>query len=134
MRIRRPRDHAPRAFTLIEIMIVVGILAIIVAIAAPAWIRARSQSRMKTCQENLTKIDGSKEQYALEHRRRAGDPVAVSDIVNANPTSGYLNSIPPEPSGYTYVLGVIGEEPSCTSGQPGHDFSSIGLTVTEVEK
>lgn len=135
---RRARGVANRlpgggGFSLMEIMIVVAIMAILVAIAAPAWVRARSQSRMKSCQENLTKIDGAKEQYALENSKKAGDPVTVANIVNPNPTSGYLNEMPPEPSGYSYVIDVIGSSPSCTSAIGGHTISEIGLTITAIE-
>ncbi len=57
-----------KGFTLVEIMIVVAIIGIIIAIAVPAFLRARENSRATACQENLTKIDGAKEQYALEFK------------------------------------------------------------------
>lgn len=53
-----------KGFTLVEIMIVVAIIGIIIAIAVPAFLRARENSRGRACQENLSKIDGAKEQYA----------------------------------------------------------------------
>lgn len=121
------------AFTLIEIMIVVAIMALIVAIATPVWMHARTQSRMKTCQENLTKISGAKEQFALEMRLRAGAPVLESDIVNANPTSGYLKMFPREPSGYSYSINVLGVDPTCNSAIAGHSLTEVGLTITVVE-
>ena len=57
-----------KGFTLVEIMIVVAIIGIIIAIAVPAFLRARENSRGRACQENLAKIDGSKEQYGLEFK------------------------------------------------------------------
>lgn len=60
------RPRSSRAFTLIEIMIVVAIIGIIIAIALPGFIRARERSRQTACQENLRKIDMAISQYILE--------------------------------------------------------------------
>ncbi len=58
-----------KGFTLVEIMIVVAIIGIIIAIAVPAFLRARENARGRACQENLSKIDGSKEMWALEEKK-----------------------------------------------------------------
>ncbi len=125
-----------RGFTLIEIMIVMLIMMMVVAIAAPAWIRARSQSRMKTCQENLSKIDGVKEQWALEHQKLPDATPGERDLVlGPNPSkSGYLAYFPTEPSGGSYIIGRMDEEVRCDTGFPGHDLASVGQTITELEQ
>lgn len=125
-----------RGFTLIEVMIVMLIMFMIVAIAAPAWIRARSQSRMKSCQENLSKIDGVKEQWALEHHKL---PDAIPDetdlVLGPNPhKSGYLAFFPVEPSGGAYVIGSMSQAVTCNTGFPGHDLASVGQAITELEQ
>jgi prepilin-type N-terminal cleavage/methylation domain-containing protein len=122
-----------KGFTLVEIMIVVAIIGILIAIAVPGFIRARSQSRMKSCQENLTKIDGSKEQFALENNKKPGDPVTEADLVDVSGGTGYLKSFPNEPSGYTYTIEVIGTNPTCTSGIEGHSLTEVGMAITTVE-
>jgi len=121
-------------FTLVEIMVVLFIMSMIVAIAAPAWLRARSQSRMKTCQENLSKIDGAKEQWALEHKKLSGTFLAASDLVEGPITSGYIKFFPLEPSGGSYTINPIGEDPECSTGYPGHNMSEIGIAITELEE
>ncbi len=123
-----------KGFTLVEIMIVVAIIGIVIAIAVPGFIRARSQSRMKSCQENLTKIDGAKEQYALEQNVGPGTDVAWDDIVDSSGAGkGYLKKEPNEPSGGAYTVNVIGEDPTCDTGFPGHSLVEVGDVVTEVE-
>lgn len=138
---RTNERRSVRGFTVIEIMIVIAIIGIVVAIAAPTWVRARSQSRMKTCQENLSKLDSAKEQWALANNKTPGAQPLASDFVDP----GYLKAFPREPSGATggdnntgYTINPIGTEPVClTSGLTtpfaGHTLSEIGLTITEIE-
>src|SRR3989304_4892733 len=66
-------------FTLIEIMIVVLIIAILLAIAIPNFLRARESSRAKSCQGNLRQIETAKEQWAMDNKKSATDtPTAVN--------------------------------------------------------
>lgn len=127
-----------RAFTLVEIMIVVAIIGILIAIAVLGFIRARSQSRMKSCQENMMKISGAKEQWALENSKSPGSSPGVTDIATGN--SGYLKTFPIEPAGGSYAINAINAinaiaaEPSCSTGFPGHSVSEVGLAITQVEQ
>ncbi len=97
-----------KGFTLVEIMIVVAIIGIIIAIAVPAFLRARENSRGRACQENLTKIDGAKEQYALENKIGHGDEIKDTDIVQAGGI-GYLKNMPTCPAdGEKYEINNVG--------------------------
>ena len=46
-----------KAFTLVELLVVVGIVALLVAILTPSLTRARSQARSAVCQSNLHQLD-----------------------------------------------------------------------------
>ena len=61
-----------RAFTLVEIMIVVLIIGILVAIAVPNFVRARESARARACVGNLSQIDSAKEQYAMDNKLAQG--------------------------------------------------------------
>jgi prepilin-type N-terminal cleavage/methylation domain-containing protein len=101
-----------RGFTLTEIMIVIAIIGIIVAIAVPAFLRARERSRATTCQENLQKIDTAKEQYALEFKLTNGQVIAdETDLVG---NSKYLKRFPSCPAGGTYTFNAVGQTPTCS--------------------
>ena len=101
-----------RGFTLVEIMIVVAIIGILVGIAVPGFIKARTRSQGMACAENLAKIDGAMEQFALETNLDTGDGVALGDLWEAD-GSGYMKSEPTCPSGGTYTVSAVGTPPTC---------------------
>jgi hypothetical protein len=93
------------------------------AIAVPAFQRARENSRGQACQENLSKIDGAKEQYALEFRLTNGTKVTMDDLVAKNGDGpGYLRETPRCPAGGTYSINAIGELPTCSIGTTNEPF------------
>lgn len=114
--------HRSKAFTLVEIIIVAGIISIIVAIAAPTWFRQREISRARACQENLAKIDAAKEQYALEFKASNGSSVSIDQLVvppgsEGINKAGFLQVIPKCPGRGTYTPNPIGEDPTCSIGR-----------------
>jgi len=115
-----------KGFTLVEIMIVVAIIGILIAIAIPGFLRARENSRGQACQENLTKIDGAKEQWALEFKHSNGtaisDDVLFLGDVNIFGTNGYVKKTPKCPSSGTYTVNNIGIDPACSIGSSNSPF------------
>ncbi|MGN6368565.1 MAG: type II secretion system protein [Phycisphaerae bacterium] len=71
------RRSFPRAMTLIEILVVIGILAILVAVALPAIARARHNSRTAQCLSNLHQIGTAFGIYAEMNAYRLPDPGSV---------------------------------------------------------
>ena len=107
------RHQGAGGFTLVEIMIVVAILGIILAIAGPTWMSQRVRSQQRVCQENLYKIDGAKEQWALEGNKPNTAVPAWTDLVAAD-GSGYVKKEPICPAGGTYALNAINDSATCT--------------------
>ena len=117
-----------RAFTLIEIMIVVLIIGILLAIAVPNFVRAREASRAKACVANLKQIDSAKEQWAMDNRVSAGATGPDLTILTAAGDAGYIKSEPVCPSVGTgsYTVNAIGTAPICSvAGTPGDPLAHI---------
>ena len=77
-----PKAKSYAAFTLVEIMIVVAIIALLAAIAVPGFLRARKRSQASRILNDLRMIDSAVDQYAIETNRKTGDPVAITDWTN----------------------------------------------------
>lgn len=59
--------HAIRAYTLVEILVVVGIIALLCAILLPVINRARENGRNTTCQSNLKQLGLSLQMYTSDN-------------------------------------------------------------------
>jgi prepilin-type N-terminal cleavage/methylation domain-containing protein len=74
--------RSDRAFTLVEIMIVVAVIALLAAIAVPGFMRARKRSQAARILNDLRFIDSAVDQYALETSKTTGASVAIPDWTN----------------------------------------------------
>jgi prepilin-type N-terminal cleavage/methylation domain-containing protein len=114
-----------RAFTLIEIMIVVLIIGILLGIAVPNFVRSRESARAKACVANLKQIDSAKQQWAMDNRAAAGGTV-TGDMATLVGTTGYIKSTPVCPSSGTYTLGTIEVNPICSiGGEPDDPLAHV---------
>ncbi len=77
-----------RAFTLVEVMMVVSIISVVFAIAAPNIRRTRETAQARGCMRNLRQIDSAKEQYAMDNRLAQGATMpALSGFCGAGTTT-----------------------------------------------
>lgn len=60
-------NRAPKAFTLVEILVVVVILSVLATILFPAFSRVRERGRASACASNLRQLGLSIAQYAADH-------------------------------------------------------------------
>lgn len=92
------------AFTLIEIMIVVAIVAILAFVAIPNFIAYLHTSRVNLCISNIQVMNEAVEAYLIEHPG-SENSISLSDIA---PVDGATTQ-----SGAKYLLK---KEPKCPAG------------------
>jgi prepilin-type N-terminal cleavage/methylation domain-containing protein len=106
--------HRRQAFTLVEIMIVVGIIGMLSAIAIPTYAHARTLSRKNVCISNLKQLQNAKQQWCLEMKKTLTDTPVKDDLIG--PTR-YLRDRPVCPGGgadYFTTIGTVQETAACT--------------------
>ena len=115
------RGNNRRGFTLVEIMIVIGVIGMIVAIALPGYIHARSRSRAKACLESQLKLNWAVSEWAL---------VENSDVlpswVDLVGSGLYLNRTPVCPSTNQAVQMPprLDSNSSCPTDETGHSLET----------
>jgi prepilin-type N-terminal cleavage/methylation domain-containing protein len=109
-----------RAFTLIELMIVVAVIAILAAILIPNFLHARAETQTTSCEATERQIATAIEEYAVDHGTYPAT-AAVTPAMFGVGTS-YLSSTPVDPingTQYQYTLAA----PDCTT--PGTKYEII---------
>lgn len=94
-----------QGFTLVEIMVVVGIVGLLATIAICNIMIARDSSRLKTIQRNLGTLESAKDQWAMENRKTNGDAVADVSVLQDYFHGGVIKDVIQE----TYIPNPVGD-------------------------
>ncbi len=101
-----------RAFTLIELLTVIGIISVLTAIALPAGSAVRKQAWKCLCASNLRQVGNSILLYTQDHRGRLPD--VIEPMWTTLPTQGKIDmSIDPrtDPRSFLSVMKPYGVTP-----------------------
>jgi prepilin-type N-terminal cleavage/methylation domain-containing protein len=117
-------------FTLVEVMVVVGIIGLTAVIAVPNYVRANSVSQKNACINNLYQIRSAIAQWALETKTPIGSPVQFSDI------RVYLKNTIVCPAGGTnfsdsYTITDTATQPACKKVPTGVNAHYLAPDVTQ---
>lgn len=89
-----------RAFTLVEIMIVILIMGLLLAIAVPQFLTARENAQEKACWQNQQKLEAAKHMWIMDYGHPSSSTPAIADLVPE-----YIKVAPECPTHEVYVLG-----------------------------
>src|SRR6266853_5314506 len=94
-----------RAFTLIEVLIVVSLIGLLAVLALPAFIKVRKQSQGKRIVNDARVIDTAVDAWAMENNKADGDAVDLAGISSYS-KSGQLHTN--DTLGNAYGIGPVG--------------------------
>ena len=117
--IRSIRRDKRRAFTLIELLIVILVLAILMAVALPLYLAAVSDSQVKTCRSNMQTIANAEAAW------KTSDPTHTYTTTMSN-LNANLGATPVCPSGGTYSVTIS----TGTTTSNGQTVPSGGMMIS----
>lgn len=114
-----------RAFTLLELMIVITIIIILAAIVLPQYQKTILTAREAVLREDLYNLRKLLDQYAADKQKL---PASIDELVSA----GYMRELPQDPmTGQQTWDPVTGEDPNLTDGGQGVvDVHSLSTDVS----
>lgn len=101
-----------KAFTLVELLVVVGIIAVLIAILLPSLNRARTLARRTACASNLRQIGIAIYSYAAQNRGSIpyGPDAPIFSPTNFYPRTGNVTSLLSLENGHAVGLGLMLEQ------------------------
>lgn len=114
--------------TLVEVVVVVGLIGLLTAIAVPNFLRSRVNAQKDACISNLREIDNAIQLWALEKRLPASATVASTDV------EPYLHGDVSCPAGGksfadSYAVTIVAAQPICLISPATH---ALPVTATDV--
>lgn len=110
--LQRPR----RGFTLVELLVVIGIIAVLIGILIPTLGKARANAQMTACKSNLQQIGNATRMYANDNKDRYPDSYTLGGW-NFRRAVGENNPLNPGSYLETYGLNAVFDQKKYLPGK-----------------
>lgn len=100
-----------KAFTLIEILIVVAILGLIAAVGIPSFLNSRTSAEANIKEMNVSSVNAAKDQWAIMNNKATGTAVFWTNIA-AYVGGGITNQSQLTVNGAAITLNPVGTSAS----------------------
>src|SRR3954464_500158 len=109
----KSRPNQTRGFTLVELLVVIGIIAILISLLLPALNQAREQAKRTQCAAGLHNIGIAMNVYGNENKRRLP--------IHEGPGNNWFWDLPFPPRDAIIKAGATRENFYCPSGDLQND-------------
>ena len=120
--------------TLIELLVVILILAILMAIALPLYLRAVADSERQTCRSNMQTIANAEQAYKVRSAAHVytDDLVVATSPLLTGTNSGDLQALPVCPTAgiYTAAIHLVAETVKASDGTTDIVAPAGSITIT----
>ncbi|MEN8661295.1 MAG: prepilin-type N-terminal cleavage/methylation domain-containing protein [Lentimonas sp.] len=116
------QNKSKKAFTLVEIMIVVVVIGLLAAMAIPAFQKVRETSQNKTVINNLRQLASGADQYFLE----AGKSTVTSSVLVGSGSTFYVKKFKPVAS-ETYPATITSSKTSIATANKGSMVKTLSI-------
>lgn len=100
-------------FSIIEIMIVVGIIGLLAAIGIPSFITTRQRTQRNTCWNIIRQFESAKEQYAAENGLVQGSLISPPSVLNRYLANLSVDATCPGGGGSYLWIDYVGTAVTC---------------------
>ncbi|MBN1394417.1 MAG: prepilin-type N-terminal cleavage/methylation domain-containing protein [Pirellulales bacterium] len=122
---RIPTSPPPKAFTLVEVMVVLIVVAVLTALGIPSFQRALEQSRVDVASANLRAVWSAQRLYWLEYHTYTGDLSGLQGL-------GMIDSeILGASSGFTYAATGSTDAFTATATRSGSTYWTGSLSIDQ---
>jgi prepilin-type N-terminal cleavage/methylation domain-containing protein len=117
------RTSSTRAFTLVEIMVVVAIIGVLATLMIPSIVRARKQSQGRRILNDVRELNAAINQWAMEKNKVDGDKV------NTVEAATYLKGTWPKKDllGNNFKVGTVGSSQVTIANATKKALKGVGI-------
>jgi competence protein ComGC len=94
----------------------VFVIPLMLAIAIPNFVKARTTAQANACLNNLRQIDAAANEFALEHAKTNGEAINFPADLTPYIKLNSQGQIPSCPAGGDYSIKQVGAMPTCSLG------------------